>query len=216
HADERRAHLLLPCEPAHDRLDPRRQRPPGPVGGRELHLVGGSGLGRTMRRSFRTIARVTTALVAGAVVAFVAGYAALVAAGFKPVVVYSGSMRPTLGVGSLAVDRVVPASRGSVGGGITFNDPSVRGGRVTHRGRAVTHRVRQIVPTRHGLAYRTRGDANAMRDPWAIRLNDKVGRVAFDVPLAGYVLWYAHTREIRALLLAVAAVFVLTAVLRRI
>lgn len=162
-----------------------------------------------MRRSFRTIARVTTALVAGAVVAFVAGYAALVAAGFKPVVVYSGSMRPTLGVGSLAVDRVVPASRVSVGDVITFNDPYVRG-------RLVTHRVRQIVPTRHGLAYRTRGDANAMRDPWAIRLNDKVGRVAFDVPLAGYVLWYAHTREIRALLLAVAAVFVLTAVLRRI
>src|SRR5438046_132208 len=68
--EQRFAHLLLPCEPALDRLECRRQRPPGPVGGRELHLVGGSGLTRTMRRSLRTIARMTTALLAGAVVAF--------------------------------------------------------------------------------------------------------------------------------------------------
>jgi len=162
-----------------------------------------------MRRSLRNIARVTTALVAGAVVTFVAGYAALLAAGFKPVAVYSGSMRPTLGVGSLAVDRVVPASTVRVGDVITFNDPYVKG-------RLVTHRVAKIVPTDHGLAYRTKGDANATRDPWAIRLNDKVGRVAFDVPVAGYVLWYVHTREIRALLLFVVAALVLVSLLRRI
>ncbi len=162
-----------------------------------------------MRRSLRTIARVTTALLAGAVVAFVVSYAALLAAGFKPVVVYSGSMRPTLGVGSLAVDRVAPASSVRVGDVITFNHPYVKG-------ELVTHRVAQIVSTKHGLAYRTKGDANSVRDPWAIRLNDKVGRVAFDVPLAGYLLWYAHTREIRGLLLAVFAVFVLVAALRRI
>jgi signal peptidase len=162
-----------------------------------------------MRHSLRTIARVTTALVAGAVVAFVVGYAALLAAGFKPVVVYSGSMRPTLGVGSLAVDRVAPARSIRIGDVITFNDPYVKG-------RLVTHRVARIVPTEQGLAYRTKGDANTTRDPWTIRLDDKVGRVAFDVPLAGYLLWYAHTREIRALLLAVFAAFVLVAALRRI
>jgi len=162
-----------------------------------------------MRRSFRTIARVTTALVAGAVVTFVAGYAALLAAGFKPVAVYSGSMRPTLGVGSLAVDRVVPAGSVRVGDVITFNDPYVKG-------RLVTHRVAQIVPTKHGLAYRTKGDANAARDPWAIELQDQVGQVAFDVPMAGYLLYYAHTRETRGLLLIVFALSVLIAVLRRI
>jgi signal peptidase len=152
---------------------------------------------------------VTTALVAGAVVTFVAGYAALLAAGYKPVAVYSGSMRPTLGVGSLAVDRVVSASSVRVGDVITFNDPYTKS-------RLVTHRVAKIIPTKHGLAYRTKGDANAARDPWAIQLNGKVGRVAFDVPVAGYVLWYAHTREVRALLLVVFALFVLTAMLRRI
>ena len=162
-----------------------------------------------MRRSVRTIARVTTALVAGAVVTFVVGYAALLAAGFKPVAVYSGSMRPTLGVGSLAVDRVVPASSVHAGDVITFNDPYVKG-------RLVTHRIAKVVSTKHGLAYRTKGDANPARDPWAIQLNDKVGRVAFDIPLAGYVLWYAHTREIRSLLLIVFLFIVLSGALRRI
>src|SRR5919197_1552150 len=162
-----------------------------------------------MRRSFRTIARVTTALVAGAVVTLVTAYAGLLVAGFKPIAVYSGSMRPTLGVGSLAVDRVVPASSVRVGDVITFNDPYIKG-------RLVTHRVVQIVQTKHGLAYRTKGDANAARDPWAIKLNDKVGRVAFDVPVAGYALWYAHTREVRAVLLGAFGLFVLLGVLRRI
>jgi len=160
-----------------------------------------------MRRFLRTTARVTTALLAGAVVTLVAAYAALLAIGFKPVAVYSGSMRPTLGVGSLAVDRVVPASSVRVGDVITFNDPYVKG-------RLVTHRVAQIVPTKQGLAYRTKGDANPARDPWAIRLNDQVGRVAFHVPLAGYLLYYAHTREIRGLLLILVAVFVLIGLLR--
>jgi signal peptidase I len=162
-----------------------------------------------MLRSSRTIARVTTALVAGLVVTLVAGYAVLLVAGFKPVAVYSGSMRPTLGVGSLAVDRVVPARSVRVGDVVTFNDPYVKG-------RLVTHRVTQIIPTKQGLAYRTKGDANAARDPWAIRLTGHVGRVAFHVPVAGYLLYYAHTREVRGVLLAVFTALVLVAALRRI
>ena len=162
-----------------------------------------------MRRSFRTVARVTTALVAGAVVTLVAAYAALLVAGYKPVAVYSGSMRPTLGVGSLAVDKVVDARTVRVGDVITFNDPYVKG-------RLVTHRVAQIVPTTHGLAYRTKGDANAARDPWAIRLNDQVGRVAFHVPVAGYILYYTHTREVRGGLICITAALLLLGMMRRI
>ena len=162
-----------------------------------------------MRRSSRTIARATTALVAGAVVACVVAYAALLVAGFRPVAVYSGSMRPTLAVGSLAVDRVVDARTVRVGDVITFDDPVVRG-------RLVTHRVVKVVPTKHGLAYLTKGDANDARDPWAIKLTDRVGKVAFDVPIAGYVLWYAHTREVRGALIVLASLLFLIAALRRI
>ena len=162
-----------------------------------------------MRRSLRTMGKVTVGLFAGSAVAFAVVYAALIAAGYRPVAVYSGSMRPTIPVGGLALDRVVPAKDVRVGDVITFSDPYVRG-------RMVTHRVAQIIPTPHGLAYRTKGDANPARDPWTIKLNAQVGRVAFSLPVTGYVLVYAHTREVRSALIALAAILVLIGLLRRI
>lgn len=162
-----------------------------------------------MRRSLRTMGKVTVGLFAGSAVAFAVVYAALVVGGYRPVAVYSGSMRPTIPVGGLALDRVVRATDVRVGDVITFSDPYVKG-------RMVTHRVVQIIPTAHGRAYRTKGDANPSRDPWTIKLNAQVGRVAFSVPVAGYVLVYAHTREIRSALIALAAILVLIGLLRRI
>ena len=161
-----------------------------------------------MRRSLH-IARAATGLFAGLVVALVMVYAALLVAGYKPVAVYSGSMSPTLGVGSLAVDRVVPAADVRVGDVITFSDPYLKD-------RLVTHRVTQILHTKNGLVYRTKGDANPTRDPWTLRLTGNVGRVSFQVPIAGYILFYAHTREVRGALIAIAALLLLGTAFRRI
>jgi signal peptidase len=160
-------------------------------------------------RSFRAIMRTATTLLAGVVVVSVLAYAALLAAGYEPVAVYSGSMVPTLKVGSVAFDRAVPGSSVHVGDVITFRNPYLRD-------RLVTHRVIRILHTPEGLAYRTRGDANRDRDPWTVRLPDRVGRVSFSVPVAGYVLWYAHTREVRTALVAIAALLTLLALLKRI
>jgi signal peptidase I len=125
------------------------------------------------------------------------------------VAVYSGSMKPTIPVGGLAIDRAIPAHDVRVGDVITFSDPYVKG-------RLVTHRVIDILETPHGLAYRTKGDANPGRDPWTIRLAGKVGRVSFTVPVAGYVLYYAHTREVRGALICLAALLLGFAMLRSI
>ena len=160
-------------------------------------------------RSFRTMMRTAATLIAGAAVVCVFAYAALLVAGFKPVAVYSGSMVPTLRVGAIAFDRPVAGSSVRIGDVITFQDP-------TTPGRLITHRVIRIFHTKAGRAYRTKGDANAVRDPWTVRLPDHVGRVSFSVPVAGYVLWYAHTREIRSALIVLAAVFGLLGLLRRI
>src|SRR2546421_11811740 len=159
--------------------------------------------------SFRTIMRMTATLVAGAAVLCVFAYAALLVAGFKPVEVYSGSMVPTLGVGSIAFDRPVAGRSVRAGDVITFQDPYAKG-------RLVTHRVIRIFHTNHGLAYRTKGDANAVRDPWTIKLPGRVGRMAFSVPYAGFALWYLHTREIRTALILLGALIALTAMLRAI
>jgi signal peptidase I len=162
-----------------------------------------------MRRSIGAVSKVTVGLVCGSAVAFAVAYAALLVGGFKPVAVYSGSMRPTIPVGGLALDRPIPAADVRVGDVITFNDPYVKG-------RLVTHRVVQIVKAPNGLAYRTKGDANPSRDPWAIRLTGEVGRVSLSVPFAGYIVYYAHTREVRTVLILVFAVTLLISVLRRI
>ena len=159
--------------------------------------------------SLRTITRTAVTLLAGVAVVCVLAYAVLLLAGFKPVEVYSGSMVPTLRVGSIAFDRPVAGSSVRVGDVITFQDPYTRG-------RLVTHRVIRIFHTAHGLAYRTKGDANPTRDPWTIRLHGTVGRVSFRVPYAGYALVYARTREIRTVLILLACGTVLVALLKRI
>src|SRR5256886_17703515 len=112
-----------------------------------------------MRRSFRTVSKVTVGLLTGSAVAFAVFYTALIAGGYRPVAVYSGSMTPTIAVGGLAVDRTISAKHVRVGDLITFSDPYVKG-------RMVTHRVVAIIPTAHGPAYRTKGDANPARGPW--------------------------------------------------
>jgi signal peptidase len=160
-------------------------------------------------RSFRTITRVAATLFSGLAALAVFSYLALILLGYKPVAVYSGSMVPTLKVGAVALDRSIPSRDVKVGDVITFTDPFVTN-------RLVTHRVVRIFHTPKGLAYRTKGDANAARDPWTIRLPGRVGRVSFSIPIAGYALWYSHTREVRSGFILVAALLLLTWLLRRI
>jgi signal peptidase I len=162
-----------------------------------------------MWRFMKKASKVTVGLVSGSAVAFAVAYAAVTVVGFKPVAVYSGSMEPKIPVGGLVLDRAIPATEVRVGDVITFTDPYVKG-------RLVTHRVIDVLKTPHGLAYRTKGDANPARDPWTIRLAGQVGRVSFSVPVAGYVLYYAHSREVRGALICLAAVFLLFGMLRRI
>jgi signal peptidase I len=160
-----------------------------------------------MRRFIKRVSKVTVGLISGSVVAFAVAYAALTVVGYKPVAVYSGSMQPKIPVGGLALDRAIPARDVRVGDVITFSDPYVKG-------RLVTHRVIDILQTPNGFAYRTKGDANPGRDPWTVRLTGQVGRVSFTVPVAGYVLFYAHTREVRAVLICLAGLVVVFGTLR--
>ncbi|MEP6893214.1 MAG: signal peptidase I [Gaiellaceae bacterium] len=152
----------------------------------------------------------TTSLALGLVVIAALGYAGLFLFGYAPVVVYSGSMEPRIPVGSLAVTKPVPARSIKVGDVITFADPYV-----AHK--LVTHRVVRIVkrPNR-ALAYRTKGDANAVRDPWLVQLPNRVGRFEFEVPFVGYGLVYARTREARMLVILLIAALTLVPLLHKI
>jgi signal peptidase I len=144
------------------------------------------------------IAGRTAGLGLGLAVLLVVLYAILTLGGFRTAIVQSGSMRPHLAVGSLAIEETIRAREVKRGDVVTFMDPY-------ERGKLVTHRVVRVLHTHHGLAYWTKGDANPARDPWALHFGGRVGRVIATVPYAGYVAAFARTREVRAIVILGAA-----------
>jgi signal peptidase len=99
--------------------------------------------------------------------------------GWAPYVIHGASMEPTIPLGSLVlVARADPAS-------IAVGDViSVR----TDAGPVYTHRVVAVVRSTQGLAFQTRGDANATPDPEVAPARAVEGRVAAQMPIAGFVV----------------------------
>ncbi len=109
--------------------------------------------------------------------------------GFQRYVIISGSMVPTLPVGSVVYDEVVPVSELAVGDIITFVPPPEYG-----IDDPVTHRIVKISIAGQGSevagqpVFHTQGDANAERDAWQMVLDGSdQARVAHHVPYIGYV-----------------------------
>ncbi len=122
--------------------------------------------------------------------------------GGSALTVRTGSMAPTLPVGSLVVDRPVRASDVQLGDIVTY-ERSVAG----ERG-LVTHRVVAITRTSGGRTFTVRGDANPVADPEPISAADLRGRVWFDLPWVG---GFRDAIAIRRPLLGSAALVLLSA-----
>ena len=100
---------------------------------------------------------------------------------WQPVLITSGSMGPTISPGDIILIAEPPAddllTQGAV---ITFPDPALPGGLITHR----------IDGVREDGLYRTRGDANGSPDPTPVEPDEVVGQGRLLVPLVGLpVLW---------------------------
>lgn len=98
-------------------------------------------------------------------------------------IVKSGSMDPTIPVGSLVV--VWPTLSYQVGDIVTF-------GRDTARDIPTTHRIVGTRVENGATLYQTKGDANEEADPKETALRDVIGKVVLTVPFAGYVLDFAR------------------------
>ena len=96
--------------------------------------------------------------------------------------VRSGSMRPGLSVGGLAISERVPAGRLAERDVIVFREPN----KPTEQ---VVHRIVHLAEGSSGqILINTQGDANTVRDPWTITIRgDYAYRVRWSVPLVGYV-----------------------------
>src|SRR3954454_15357185 len=83
-------------------------------------------------------------------------------AGWQRYVITSGSMTGTYDRGSVVFDQVVPVAALKVGDVITYRPPAGAGPK-----HLITHRIFAISADAKGhRVYRTKGDANAVADPW--------------------------------------------------
>jgi signal peptidase I len=125
--------------------------------------------------------------------------------GWQRYAIVSGSMTGTYDRGTLVLDEVVPVDELRVGDVITYLPPAGAG-----PGHLITHRIASIGRDATGArVYRTKGDANAVADPWTFRLGGPTqARVRVGIPYAGRVLWALSRRDVRTAVIALPAVLI--------
>jgi signal peptidase len=114
--------------------------------------------------------------------------------------VLSGSMSPTIPVGSMIFDREVEASELVPGDVVTFHPPG-------QADKLVSHRVVRIEEKKTGRFLVTRGDANGVTDDWRIPAQGRGLRYEFHVPYLGYVVGGLLTPVGRLVALTLAALW---------
>lgn len=103
--------------------------------------------------------------------------------GATALTVLSGSMEPTLPVGSVAVVRTQPIDQIRPGNVITFTDRDPD----SPATRVVTHRVVSVEQGTGSLTFHTKGDANNTPDQHPTVAADVHGVLWYSVPVAGWL-----------------------------
>ena len=152
----------------------------------------------------RRVIRVVTTLLLAAGMLLGALLVLPALAGYQRYVIVSGSMTGTYDRGSVVFDRVVPTTQLKVGDVITYRPPADGG--IDH---LVTHRVHAITSREGVRVYRTKGDANAVADPWTFTLPKATQtRVSFHVPYAGFAVAALSDRRLRMLVVGLPALLI--------
>lgn len=125
--------------------------------------------------------------------------AAPILAGFRPVIILSGSMEPNYPVGSVTYYKACDFSEIAEGDVITFQAGDSM---VTHRAVKVNGLSGTVV---------TKGDNNLTEDPNPVERSKIIGKtVKFKVPFAGYFVTYGrHPAAISAMVLILLISFIL-------
>jgi signal peptidase len=113
---------------------------------------------------------------------------------YRTLTVLSGSMKPGIPVGAVAIDTPEKPSQLKVGQIITYQIPIL-----DHR--IVSHRVVKILSGGARPVFQTKGDANSAPDPWTAQSDGStLWRVRAAVPLAGKVILALRTPLLRRVL----------------
>jgi signal peptidase len=114
--------------------------------------------------------------------------------------VLSGSMEPTLPVGSIVILAKTEGSQLNVGDIITFSYPN-------HPNQLVTHRIYQVKQGTAGPGFVTKGDANNAPDNWVVNGSGTGWREMLNIPYLGYILGALGSPLLRLLILGIPACF---------
>lgn len=113
------------------------------------------------------------------------------AAGYRPVVVLSGSMEPAYHVGSVIYYKAAPFEEIAAGNPITF--------RVGEDGSLVTHRV--VEKRESSQEFVTKGDANETADPNPVSYALVAGKASgVSIPYAGYLVTFGKRPAVIAVM----------------
>lgn len=144
-------------------------------------------------RTVKLAARAGFTFVLWAVLGLVLGLMAIVTLpsvfGYQSLTVVSGSMEPTLGTGSVVIDRVISPAEARPGDIVTFQDPI--------RPRQLTHRLQKVRVEGDTFYMVTLGDANDAPERWTVPRNGQIGRVVAHLPKLGYARTALGTRYAR-------------------
>ena len=123
-----------------------------------------------------------TLLVAAGIIAMIA----FPVFGNKALIVRSGSMEPTIGIGSVVIVRPSSTNTYSVGDIVAFKyDAST----------IVTHRIISVEKKGNETIYKTKGDANKSPDEWQVTQGQVLGKNYFVIPEFGKIMSFARSQK---------------------
>jgi signal peptidase I len=149
-------------------------------------------------------------LLAGVALMILVAIAGMVLGAWRFAVIDTGSMRPTLNLGDVAVLTAEPTAKLRRGQIVAFHPPGEP--RLT-----VIHRVSSIRRTRAGVVIKTKGDANNAPDQWTAHIvGTTVWRENLKTPLVGYLAVWSQKRPVRLGILTVIVILGVSLALGRI
>ena len=142
---------------------------------------------RPASAAVRVILRTSLGVVVLALLALVAGPRLY---HFESFYVRSGSMTPTIPVGSLVIATPAPAAELHVGDVILFHRPD-------QPTTMVMHRIYAVEQTPAGRVFVTKGDANASPDAWTVPAVGDGWRAVYAFSRAGFAVGWLHAAASR-------------------
>jgi signal peptidase len=160
---------------------------------------------RRLTRRRGKVTRVLSSIMLVSVVIVIAVAVAGMALGvLRFAVIDTGSMRPTLNPGDVAILTSEPTADLHRGEIVAFHPPGEPHLTVTHRAVSVEH-------TKHGAIFQTKGDANNAKDPWRAHiLGPVVWHEGFKLSKFGYLAVWSQQRLVRFGLLSVIVILIVS------